>query len=339
MSYTPKCKIAVITVAVLITLLVLILILVVGFSGHTNLTKWEKLCHRNISKNRIPVSNIVISCTTIPGNFHALKRTMRSVLALNPRPKDIFINIPTICKRTGEPYQIPSWINDGPFTILSNVEDTGPSTKYLPTLRYLEEQNRNNQPVLIIDDDVILKKSALAKIEHLSQIHPNKAMTFGGKRIPLNQIESGDFNFKKMENVYAKKNWRMFFQKHGTSQKKQYANPNSYELVDIIMGHSTYLIKPKFFNLQRLGDYKTFPSEARFVDDIVISGCLAEQYIPCIVPHQYPQPLKEFHSCCRDLWQEAFRPRKSSALHNTVNRTTHNDDTMLAYFSNVWKQH
>ena len=309
------------------------------YSGWT-IRRWKPLEQRFIldGKDQQHCCDIVISLTTIPKSFPSLKRTLASIMALRPRPSEIFVNIPKVCHRTGQEYEIPYWLRKGPFTLLTDVEDTGPSTKYLPTLTYLHHQGRSNQLVLVVDDDTVMGARAILEILcNIGQRYPNAALTYGGKKIPETQLSSAKFDFGQMEAVFSEPTWRSYFQNRGLTQKKEFASPEKPTVpVDIIMGHSTYLIRPRFFDMRRLGDYKSLPKEARFVDDIVLSGCLAERKVPRFVVYGWPEPKKEIHACISDFIDQIFCRKDAKALHNSVNRSTHNDDTTLSYFEDAW---
>jgi len=311
-------------------------------------------------------SDIVVTVTTIPSKIEQLKRTLASVLNLDPRPRQVFVNIPSVCKRTGEAYTVPTWLRDSPFTLLPNVCDTGPSTKYLPTLRHLKSCGRDDTAVLVIDDDTTLAKDALLRIQSLCTRYPDAALTFGGKVIqPLSASDelnvpdqskrpgtrgsrrgALNYSFKHLGSVFARRTWRATFQRHGGSSanngrplfldRSQRVAP-----VDIIMGHSTYVVRPRFFDLDRLGDYSAFPPEAWFVDDMVISGCLAERGVSRLVVHGWPEPRKEMKSVIGDLFDTALaqlakKKSRGNALHNSVNRSSHNDDVVMRFFDGHW---
>lgn len=323
---------------VVVTLVVTVTIILAAYSGTNGLlSTFRGTMHRHVAPNR-PIADVVVTCTTMPGNFDALQRTLHSVLALDPRPREIYVNVPDVCVRTGETYVTPDWLRNGPFILLPDVVDTGPSTKYLPTLRHLQARNRTDQLVLVIDDDCILSEpTLLATLVQFGDVYPQAALTYGGKRIPREQHERNEYHFDLVQSVYSQPSWRSLFQKHGMTQDRIYVE-GEVEPVDVIMGHSTYLLRPRFLDLARLGDYSAMPREARFVDDIVLSGCLAERGVPRLVVRGWPEPRKQLSVVCRDLAHEVLQIKSSYvALHNGVNRTTHNDDTMMTYFGpRVW---
>lgn len=342
--------------------------------GKVTVYSWKHAVRHYQHPSTRKSQQIVASCTSMPGNMRQLQRTLISLLMMNPAPAQIFVNLPTVCARTGESYCIPRWLSDAerpPFVVLlPAVVDTGPSTKYLPTLHHLHSQGRSDQAVLIFDDDAILDRHLVAYLEHATQQHPNAALTFGGKRFVERQclptmvvatnhvgmggdgsatttmLQAADFSSADdVVNVYAKRTWRSNFQRHGMQQRRQFvgdADDDNYsngtaEHVDIIMGHSTYVVRPRFFDLQRLSDYSRLPKEARFVDDIVISGCLAERGIARLVTADYPEPRKDALVVCTDLYDEfGRRGGGGTALHNSVNRTAHNDNVMIAHFRHAW---
>ena len=329
-----------------IVFVLLLMTLVVGiiafgvigaYSGYVK-DSWKEACFLyDVAPTK---SRIVVSCTTIPSQLHSLKRTLSSVLQMEPPPSQIFVNIPRICERTQEVYVVPDWLRTGPFTLLADVDDTGPSTKYLPTLHHLAATGRANDPVLVIDDDQIIHGRTLRFLEQKTKEFPSAALTFAGKIVPRDLLvdePSGVSTFDRTATVYAQKTWRARLQRHGFTQRHRYATEHEASVpVDIIMGHSTYVVRASLFDLDRLSNYDAMPKEARFVDDIVISGCLAERNVPRLVVHGWPEPLKEVHAVLSDLRGEFLQHTKSQSLHNSVNRTSHNDDTMIQYFKDAW---
>jgi hypothetical protein len=336
-----------------ILLLTLLIVIIFSYGGYAPLHRYENAARdyrRRCHNGGNSMCNIVVTCTTIPGSWDSLRRTLYSVMSQRPAPREIFVNIPPVCLRTNEKYIVPLWLTRGPFTLLSKVQDTGPSTKYLATLKYLQDNQRGDQAVLVIDDDTIMSPGTLRFLSFATQIYPNCAITYGGKVLPTiphethqsetshkyPKVDTGDGVFSRSVAVFSQPTWRSIFQKHGFTQNKQYATQHQPSInVDIIMGHSTYVIRPNFFDLKRLSDYKSLPPQARFVDDIVISGCLRERGIECAVVHGWPEPLKEFHNVYSDLYHELTNSTRSKALHNSVNRSGSNDDIMIKYFWSV----
>jgi len=319
--------------------------------GRLQLHSWHDACrHYRNARAAGKLSAIAATCTTMPSNMYKLKRALAAAMLMSPAPHDIYVNIPDICCRTGEPYQIPQWLRDAPVTLLPGVVDTWPSTKYLPTLQHLVAVGDNDRSVLVFDDDAILDRRLLAFLEKAVDKYPDSALTFGGKR-----IISSTFDFATgMESVYGQRTWRCLLQKHGIRQSRKFTSTDCPALdVDIIMGHSTYVIRPRFFDIQRLADYDRLPREARFVDDIVISGCLAERGIRRLVIHQWPEPRKDVTAVFADLYDELMTssamsvatmgnrrrhaPPSSASLHNSVNRTHHNDNVTMQHFADAWQ--
>ena len=73
--------------------------------------------------------------------------------------------------------------------------------------------------------------------------------------------------------------------------------------VHVLEGYAGYLIKPKFFDLQQLGDYRRAPQAAHFVDDVWMSAhCLVPRYVIPSSRHAFNGP-KGRHFDRAALWR------------------------------------
>ena len=122
---------------------------------------------------------IIASFTTTPQRINLILPTIQSILNQTIPVNGIDINIPLIFQRTGEKYEIPSWLlaleqdskNTDCQVRLFRTEDYGAITKIAPTLmRY-----KDNEEVYIwsIDDDFEYPVNMLAALfrEHIPSKH------------------------------------------------------------------------------------------------------------------------------------------------------------------------
>ena len=118
---------------------------------------------------------VVVSLTTSPKRLPALEQPLKSLLAQQLPPDMISVNLPRVFKRSGDTYegleQI-EWLKH-PLIKVVRCEDTGPSTKLLPTII-----NENDPDTLIItvDDDTLYPPELITHIVAASIMHPEKVI-------------------------------------------------------------------------------------------------------------------------------------------------------------------
>jgi hypothetical protein len=102
------------------------------------------------------------------------------ILNLSYPNYEIHLNLPYICKKSGEEYIIPSWlgeINNDKLKVF-RTEDYGSLTKILPTLMRLD---RNDETILItIDDDLEYIDGFIEYHLEKGKDYPNCALGFAG---------------------------------------------------------------------------------------------------------------------------------------------------------------
>jgi hypothetical protein len=102
--------------------------------------------------------------TTTPLRIYNIRPILESLLLQNP--KNIYLNIPIIYKKTGEKYIIPDWLikyqKEHDNIILNRVEDRGPATKLLGALEITK--NNQNEYLCVLDDDKIYNKILLSNL-------------------------------------------------------------------------------------------------------------------------------------------------------------------------------
>ena len=87
------------------------------------------------------------------------------------------------------------------------------------------------------------------------------------------------------------------------------------------------MVRPTFFT-DKVFDYSTAPKEAFYVDDIYVSGRLAENEIDIYVipaPFRFARMKVSTHLLL------------SETLHKKENKTGHNNNTLYAHFKSVWR--
>ena len=93
---------------------------------------------------------IIASMTTIPSRIDLIKPVLDSIKQQTILVEKIEINVPYICVRTGEKYNIPEWLLAMKDVEIHRTEDYGAITKIAPTLL-----RHKDEDVLIwsVDDD------------------------------------------------------------------------------------------------------------------------------------------------------------------------------------------
>ena len=130
------------------------------------------------------MQKVIITFTTIPNRLNSrevgLKPVIDKMLNLSYQNYEIHLNLPHICKKSGEEYIIPSWldeVNNDKLKIF-RTEDYGSLTKILPTLMRL---GRDDESILItIDDDLEYIDGFIEYHLEKRKEHPNCALGFAG---------------------------------------------------------------------------------------------------------------------------------------------------------------
>lgn len=268
-------------------------------------------------------TDIVVTMTTLPHRVDTvLPLTLHTLRVQTMMPASVEINLPHTTK-SGEPYVIPSWLqeeHDAGRVTVYRVDDVGPATKYIPTLqRY---RNNPDRRILVVDDDMLLHPKRVEEFDAASKRFPNDALTAHGM-----MIDNGKINFISF--VQSFNDWKMAVMPK--------ARCTTEEPIDIITGYQNYLIRPRFFDMRKLTDYDAMPKEAFWVDDVVISGHLAQQGVTRRVPKDISgsNMLPSSH-----FWQHVsgFVSIKgdSQNLSTGPNASDHNNNVMIDYFKDFW---
>ena len=113
---------------------------------------------------------IIASLTTTPYRIDLIQKTIDSILNQTIPIDSIELNIPFVFKRTGDTYQIPTWLlklekdskkNKCKINIF-RTEDYGAITKVAPTL--IRHKNNNDVHVWSVDDDIEYPVNMLATL-------------------------------------------------------------------------------------------------------------------------------------------------------------------------------
>ena len=263
------------------------------------------------SKNR---SEIVVSFTTIPSRIEHISPTIKSLLYQKRLPKKIILCLPHKSFRDGEAYNIPSWIEElESVQILRVDQDYGPATKFIPTLEKME----GDEAILVLDDDHIYPPGYIQEFEKGNDMYPDFLLTASGWRVPKDLVDkptSFISNILKTPPTPVK----------GTRIGKLYQT-------DIVQGYAGYLIKPQFFDIQKLKNYEGTPEILKYVDDVWIS---AHSNVP-----KYVLPLKRY--CYSPMSSRKFFRSNSLSMINNRGKERNEDrhnSIAIKYFKDKWEK-
>ncbi|WP_269582967.1 hypothetical protein [Roseibium sp. Sym1] len=293
---------------------------------------WDTAVTRYAASEHVPV---VVSLTTMPNRLQGktIRNVLASVLAQDPAPQAVEINIPYEMKRLGTQYTLPQWLIDSPVDI-HRCEDLGPATKYVSTLQRYADKNAD-QKILVVDDDMIMPAGLVGAANASMDAHPDCAvcghgMVLKGKGTP--QVKLSLTNF-----VTGHKTILRVLSEH----RQDIRHADDVQRVDLVTGYQGYGVRPRFFEIEKLADYAELPDEAVFVDDMVISARLAERNVPRIVCGSFKTfTLESAMTVVGFLakWlKNCVKPNyRSETLSNSVNRSNHNNDVVARHFWKVW---
>lgn len=260
----------------------------------------EVFVRRGLEAPRCDVPDrVVVSFTTIPDRIDRIQPTLNSLVDQSRRPDAIQLNLPDRSRREGRGYVLPDFLK--PYEQLEVVrggQDMGPATKLLPTLaRETEPDTR----IIVTDDDQIYPRNMVETLVGWSQRLPEAVVCARGFAVPAGY------------QIYRRNTLL------GEHQRRPVP-------IEILQGSGSYLVRSRFFT-KEVFDYEGAPDEAFFQDDIWFSAHLAGRGIErLVVP---------FPNCYSRI--ASWTARNTRSLWGGENQSGHVDETMLRYFSDVWR--
>lgn len=121
---------------------------------------------------------IVFSLTTMPHQVANLGETIESLLAQDIPADAIYLSLPYVSRRSGQPYLIPDWMykryleNNKTTVRVLRSDDFGPLTKLVPAL---ETENDPDTLIVTVDSDKIYPKDLLTHLVKHAQRSPDVA--------------------------------------------------------------------------------------------------------------------------------------------------------------------
>ena len=207
-------------------------------------------------------SGLVVSLTTIPSRIGALELTLKSLLRQTARPRAIRLCVPEWSAREQCAYDVPAWLAGLKVVTVVRCTDEGPATKFLATLRAVAA----DQAVVVVDDDRIYHARLLESYAALVRALPGEALGAAGWRVPADLTDRA---------TTLRSRWA------GAPEVPRRAHRlQRPERTDIMQGVHSYVVRPEFFDLGKLGDFSVAPAAVRFVDDVWISAhCRAAKWL------------------------------------------------------------
>jgi hypothetical protein len=243
---------------------------------------------------------VIASLSTLPGRINNLRPTIRSLLRQTRPPDEIILSVPEFSIREERPYIVPEYLLRLPrVRILRSRRDWGPATKFIPVIQQELAAGRENTLIMVVDDDRLYPRDALAAYLHYSARLTGAVLCFRGAAMPRT------FDWRDARMIYG----------------GEVREPQS---VAVITGCGSYLIQPRFFD-ESLWDYSQAPRGAFYMDDIWISAYLARRQVARYV---VPGSARRFRI--------VRRQRRTLSLHHVPNGRQHNNNETIAFFRDAW---
>lgn len=219
--------------------------------GLRDVAAWDRRAQANPRR-----SDLVICLTTLPSRLPEIEATLKSLLYQSTAPARIRLHLPRLSRRERVGYQVPDWILAlKSIEVVACEEDHGPATKFIPALQDLPADQR----ILVLDDDKLYPPDLVAHFDALSSEHPKTAMGSSGWCVPDDLRDRQVTAWGTLRGL--------------PPGRRKATHVRAPEAVDIIQGHSAFLIRPAFFDVEQfVASYADGPKEAFYNDDIWMSG-------------------------------------------------------------------
>ena len=254
-------------------------------------------------------SVVIVTLTTIPSRLPYIEDTLKSLLRQTRLPAGIRLYVPAFSARENRPYEIPQRLRQLASVTIHACSDLGPATKFIPALTSLPP----DQLVLAVDDDRIYPPNLVADLEAAARARTDAAYGFSGWIAPKDLIDKPT---TVIANLLERPPVPIY------AQRQRRPRP-----VDVLQGTGGYLIRPRFFALDRLVDYSAAPAAARSVDDVWMSAhCMVDKFV---IPARRSnfQARRRMAIYKRTSLGWANRGRRNEERKNSI---------MLRYFADRW---
>jgi hypothetical protein len=221
-------------------------------------------------------SDLIVGLTTIPSRLPYLVPTLKSLLLQNVIPGRILLHLPTHSRREQVEYSVPEELEGLEVVQIIRSPDWGPATKILPALLDTDPDQR----VVAVDDDRIYRPTLLEDLLEASEQHPDAAVGCFGLIVPLDLVD-------RRKGLVGRTIDGLQYERGVSLRGSRLRQPLP---VDILHGYGGVMVRPRFFDLDRLADLDGAPEAAWLEDDTWFAAhCRAPKLIVPSRPGSFPR--------------------------------------------------
>jgi hypothetical protein len=223
-------------------------------------------------------SDIIVGLTTIPSRLPFLVPTLKSLLLQNVLPRKILLHLPEHSRREQVEYSVPQELEGLDVIKIVRCPDWGPATKILPTLL----ESDPDQRVVAVDDDRIYRPTLLEDLLAASERNPDAAAGCFGLIVPLDRVD-------RRRGLVGRTIDGLRYGRGVSLRGSRLRHPLP---VDILHGYGGVMVRPRFFDLDRLQDLQSAPEAAWLEDDTWFAAhCRVPKLIVPSRPGSFPRYL------------------------------------------------
>ena len=259
-------------------------------------------------------SDLIVGLTTIPSRLPFLLPTLKSLLLQDVLPQKILLHLPEHSRREGVAYSVPEELEGLEVVQVVRCSDWGPAAKILPALLASDPDQR----VVAVDDDRIYRPTLLKDLLEASETHPDAAVGCFGVIVPVDRID-------RRRGLLGRTIDGLRYGRGVSLRGSRLRQPLA---VDILHGYGGVLVRPRFFDLDRLADLDVAPEAAWMEDDTWFAAhCMVPKLIVPSRPGSFPRYCK----------RQVYR-RSRLGAHNRGGTDPENRNTtvLMRAFSDRW---
>jgi hypothetical protein len=259
-------------------------------------------------------SDLIVGLTTIPSRLPFLLPTLKSLLLQDVLPGQILLHLPEHSRREQVEYTVPEELKGLEVVQVVRCPDWGPATKILPALL----ASGPDQRVVAVDDDRIYRPTLLKDLLEASETHPDAAVGCFGVIVPVDRID-------RRRGLLGRTIDGLRYGRGVSLRGSRLRQPLA---VDILHGYGGVLVRPRFFDLDRLADLDVAPEAAWMEDDTWFAAhCMVPKLIVPSRPGSFPRYCK----------RQVYR-RSRLGAHNRGGTDPENRNTtvLMRAFSDRW---
>ncbi len=221
-------------------------------------------------------SDLIVGLTTIPSRLPFVLPTLKSLLLQTVPPEKILLHLPEHSRREQVEYSVPEELRNLQVIQIVRCPDWGPATKILPALL----ESHPDQRVVAVDDDRIYRPTLLEDLLSASERHADAAVGCFGLIVPLDRVD-------RRRGLLGRTIDGLRFRRGVSLRGSRLRRPLR---VDILHGYGGVMVRPGFFDLDRLADLHGAPEAAWLEDDTWFAAhCRAPKLIVPSKPGSFPR--------------------------------------------------